>query len=300
MRQIVVDASMKEITPHGTPSFPLIIHDDDFAEFQEGFIPWHWHKEVQFSMVLSSRIEFQVEGEVITLSPGDGIFINRNVLHQIRPVEERTGTMFSLDFDESLVGGDASSVIHQTYVRNLTENPALKLVRLDGEGEWRKTALELLRRVHRVYSDEAYGQELQLKALVCSLWHELVSGVRPDLLQKPAASTRDNERVRAAVQFVMENYGDRITLGDIADSVHVSKSECCRSFQRVIRMSPVEFLLQTRIHEAARLLGVSSSPVTDLAAAVGFGDVSYFGKVFRQQMGCSPSEYRQGVLRRKV
>jgi AraC family transcriptional regulator, melibiose operon regulatory protein len=300
MRRIVVDASMKEITPHGTPGFPLVIHDDDFADFQEGFIPWHWHKEVQFSMVLSSLMEFHVESESITLGPGDGILINKNVLHHIRPVADRTGTMFSLDFDESLVGGDPSSLVHQKYVETLTENGALKLVRLDGDAYWQADATRILMQLREVYTQAEYGYELSLKALLCSLWHTVTGGIRPDLERALQVDTPDSERVRSAVQYIMENFGRSLTLGEIASSVHVSKSECCRSFRRVIKMSPVGFVLQTRVHEAAKLLGVSGQPISDLAASVGFNDVSYFGKVFRQQMGCSPRDYRRETLKRKV
>ena len=142
-----------------------------------------------------------------------------------------------------------------------------------------------------------FGYELQLKGLLCLIWHGLIRAIQNPLQNTLAEPTLDEQRIKIAVQFILEHYKSKITLGDIASSIHISKSECCRSFQRILKMSPIEFVLQTRVYEAAKLLSLQKKSISDVALNVGFNDISYFGKVFRQQFGCSPSDYRNKAHR---
>jgi two-component system response regulator YesN len=59
----------------------------------------------------------------------------------------------------------------------------------------------------------------------------------------------------------------------------------------------VDYLTSYRLSQAKRLLANPDMPVTDVAAAVGFDDPSYFTRVFRREEGLSPSEYRAAAQR---
>ncbi|WP_420465949.1 helix-turn-helix domain-containing protein [Panacagrimonas sp.] len=59
-----------------------------------------------------------------------------------------------------------------------------------------------------------------------------------------------------------------------------------------------QFVLEHRLTLATQALGDSSAAVTEVALACGFGDPSYFGRVFRRRFGCSPRQWRQSGCRR--
>jgi AraC-like DNA-binding protein len=40
------------------------------------------------------------------------------------------------------------------------------------------------------------------------------------------------------------------------------------------------------------LLRTTGRSITDIACSVGFNNISHFNRVFRKQIGCSPSQYR--------
>ena len=58
-------------------------------------------------------------------------------------------------------------------------------------------------------------------------------------------------------------------------------------------MTPVEYMRSYRLRKACQMLSGSREPVTQIAYACGLGSSSYFGKVFREQFGCTPAEYRK-------
>jgi AraC-like DNA-binding protein len=64
-------------------------------------------------------------------------------------------------------------------------------------------------------------------------------------------------------------------------------------FRREVGMTPISYLNRYRVNQAKQLLGEGEKSVTEIAMSVGFSDSSYFGRVFRRQVGVSPDAYRR-------
>ena len=58
-------------------------------------------------------------------------------------------------------------------------------------------------------------------------------------------------------------------------------------------MTATEYLNQYRVSVACDLLRESSAPVTAVAMDCGYGNISYFNRMFRRYMHCTPREYRE-------
>ncbi|MDF2959505.1 MAG: hypothetical protein K0S39_1240 [Paenibacillus sp.] len=85
-----------------------------------------------------------------------------------------------------------------------------------------------------------------------------------------------------------------IGLDDAAAIAGISKYHLCKIFQASLGVTPMSYVRHLRLEESARLLRHTGTAVTDIAALAGFSNVSYFGKVFRQVVGVSPSQFREG------
>ena len=83
----------------------------------------------------------------------------------------------------------------------------------------------------------------------------------------------------------MDNYGEAIDTAAIARSASVSQSECLRCFRATIDTTPIRYLREYRIEQAANRLANSQAFIADIAAACGFGDISYFSAPFYREMG---------------
>ncbi len=73
----------------------------------------------------------------------------------------------------------------------------------------------------------------------------------------------------------------------------VSAGESTRVVRATIDTTPIRYLRQYRIRQAARLLCHTEERISDIASRCGFQDMSYFTKSFREQLGCTPTEYRR-------
>ena len=98
--------------------------------------------------------------------------------------------------------------------------------------------------------------------------------------------------MRVFLQYIREHYAQAVTLEELAASAHVSKSECLRCFRQSLETTPYKYLSEFRLSKAAQLLRETDRPISEIAAEVGFQQLSHFGKCFREKAGCSPRAYR--------
>lgn len=95
----------------------------------------------------------------------------------------------------------------------------------------------------------------------------------------------------------MEDYLHRpLTLDDLAERVHLSRSHFCVVFRRYFDVSPMHYLMEQRLSRALVLLEDRALSIKQVADKVGFEDALYFSRQFRRHHGVSPSRYRQKAL----
>lgn len=71
-----------------------------------------------------------------------------------------------------------------------------------------------------------------------------------------------------------------------------SQEHVCRQTRRYLGLSPTQYVNRIRIQHAAMLLSGTTLPLSQLAAECGFENLSYFHRLFLQQYGTTPHNYR--------
>ncbi len=72
-----------------------------------------------------------------------------------------------------------------------------------------------------------------------------------------------------------------------------SHEHVCRQTRRYLGLSPTQYINRIRVQHAAMLLAGTDRSLSDLASYCGFENLSYFHRLFRQQYGTTPNNYRQ-------
>ena len=133
--------------------------------------------------------------------------------------------------------------------------------------------------------------EFQTRSLLGEIWLLLLEELKNTLLQH--VPTKNRDRLLTMLAFIQENYGEKLTLEEIADSAAVSTRECLRCFRTAIRQSPMEYLIEYRVQKAKKLLESTDLSITDIALQCGFNSNSYFTKLFHRICGKTPNAYRK-------
>ncbi|MDL2323058.1 response regulator [Bacteroidales bacterium OttesenSCG-928-A17] len=128
-----------------------------------------------------------------------------------------------------------------------------------------------------------------------SLRDTLREKYRNDFLLQPSQVTLvspDEKFLKKAVEVVEKNMDNSdLDIEKFASEVGVSRMQLYRKLEALTNMTVKEFIRDIRIKRAAQLLEQNKLTISEVIYQVGFRDLAYFRKCFREQYGCSPSEY---------
>ncbi len=108
-----------------------------------------------------------------------------------------------------------------------------------------------------------------------------------------AAGERDRRRAVEAAHWIDAHSDGEVDLESAAREAGLSAFHFLRSFAAVLGVTPHQYLVRSRLRRAARLLAEDERPITEIAFAVGFGDLSNFVRTFHRAAGVSPRAFRR-------
>lgn len=289
--QLKTDERQREVKDHGTFAFPVNPSMERLSAYERGAFIWHWHKEVELTLILSGQIRYQVNDRVYDLHAGDGLFCNANALHTGHRIDGQDCRYLAVTFHPRAVYGFEGSAVQREYVTPVLTDAALGSLAFRPGEPGADGILGALREIYELYKEPPAGYEMLLLEKLMRIWHfvYLLAGEKA-----PAPGQgRDIERLRRILSYIQGHYAEKITLEDIASRVSICKSECCRFFKKYMRESLFDYLLYYRVEMSLPLLAAGEKSVTEIAEQTGFSSPGYFARVFKAQMGCTPGNYRK-------
>jgi len=247
--------------------------------------PPHWHLAGEVIAPLQNGYEVTVGGDVLELSPRDILVISPSELHSINAPP--SGARYIINYAPDPLEQITDMVVLFSQLR------PYYLLREQDNPELSDQLLRLLRQIEAEYNDDAPYRE---GAILTSLINFFVRLGR-DAIAEDSGSGQPRQQ-RYTDQFIMVcNYinmhcTENLTLEGVAEYVGFSKYHFSRLFKKFVNTTFHEYLTTSRLLHAKKLLVDSSTPVTEIALHSGFNSVATFNRIFKSEMGCTPSEYR--------
>ncbi len=98
--------------------------------------------------------------------------------------------------------------------------------------------------------------------------------------------------VTNAVSYITKNFTEYITISQLAELSHMSKSNFYAAFKKQLGISPISYINHYRLSIAAEKLIESNLSINEIAFSVGINDSLYFSKLFKKKYGMAPGKYR--------
>lgn len=105
-------------------------------------------------------------------------------------------------------------------------------------------------------------------------------------------NTRYSQVIQKVIDSVEGSFHTNLTLNGLAQQLHVSPSYLSTLFKRETGQAFTEYLTQTRLAFAKKLLLETELPINNIAAECGILDNNYFARIFKAQEGMTPAQYR--------
>lgn len=97
---------------------------------------------------------------------------------------------------------------------------------------------------------------------------------------------------RQVDQYLENSFSKDVSLNDIADALGINRFSLCRRYSDMQGITIMEQLKRIRLAKAKRYLTSTGFRINEISKMCGFESPSYFGKIFKEETGLTPKEYR--------
>jgi ligand-binding sensor domain-containing protein/signal transduction histidine kinase/DNA-binding response OmpR family regulator len=112
-----------------------------------------------------------------------------------------------------------------------------------------------------------------------------------------ALNSPDEQFLEKAIQFIEDNIAEpTLNVEELGREIGMSRNTLYRKVKALTNQTVVEFIRSFRLKRAAQLLEQNKLQVNEIAYMVGFQDVDYFRKCFKEQFGHTPSDHAKRKL----
>ena len=291
---ILLDHQLQEQIPHDISAFPITFYCDELATLPNRAGPMHWHPYFEIATAQSGVLDYQVGQTHTILEPGDSIFVNQNMLHEIRQLSGTTPDHLPVIVFSGTVVAPKNSIVYQKYIQPILACDSLPFVVFRHDSSQWEEARRRILATYFAMQNQPDCYELTVQRNICYVLESIFRNF--DSLPKFKASRvqlNAQIRLQKMLSYIYENYAQTVTLADIAGAANISRSEAGRCFHSYLGCSPVEALIQYRLQTAQHLLQETTLTLQEISLACGFHSANYFSRQFRRRYGYSPGEKRR-------
>lgn len=249
----------------------------------------HSHHNYEMYFLVSGSRRYFIDDAIYDIEPGNLILIPKTVLHKTLAPSRGSHERYVVYFDDNsisslieTVGQDAFDRLIQSHCLNLTETASQAISH---------TLDAMYNEI--IFPDNYSG--LMLSELLNSI---LILALRSGTPKAPV-SEKNISKMQEIVHYINENLASPLSLREIASIAHMEATYFSKCFKAAVGEGFQEYLTKVRLRKAEQLLEHSRLSVSSIAEACGFSTSNYFGDVFRQRHGSSPSQYRKKIWAEK-
>lgn len=158
-----------EILPYNFKDYFVFIGTEKLSDHPNFCMFNHWHDETEIIVPLKGHMTYNINGDLIKLSPGKGVFVNSNQIHYGFS-DDSTDCVFIYALWHPMVLC-ATNEIENEYVNPITKNASIPYLRLDADTPWQKTILSDVSKMYEQLSDRA--APLMLQSRIFDIWHTI-------------------------------------------------------------------------------------------------------------------------------
>lgn len=290
--KIHIDETIRESVSHGNEKYPFAFYLDDIWEFDFHCADWHWHPELEFVYAKKGEVTASVGNSKFVLSPGNGVFINKQVVHRFES-SESTITPNIVFSPHLLVPKE--SLIFEKYIQPILSS-SMDYQIFSPDVSWQKEVLDILNTIFELQEKED-SCELQTVQLLLKIWNILYSNTNTMHIDSSSKTDiQEQARLQIMLQYIHENYQNCITLENLTQEISLSKSTVLNIFHKYVQMSPIDYAIHYKMKQAALLLETTENTVLSIAQTIGFDNVGYFCRKFKEIFKVTPSQYRKSKI----
>ena len=258
-----IKADFSENVKYDYPDFPIYIRRCPLSVFPNYAADSHWHDDIELIAILSGNMQYNVNGEIVTINEGEGILVNARQLHYGFSETKTECEFICILFHPVLLC--ASKMFETNFVKPFI-NSDIPYVHLSKDISWQKNMVK--------YISEMCDNRIKNTSPLCSqgyvhlLWNELIENTE---FVKDNQSNNDSKLsvLKNMMSYIHNSYKEKISLNEIASSGGVSKRTCENIFAKYLNKTPMEYVTDFRLRKSIEIMLNSDMSILEISIEVG-------------------------------
>ena len=261
----------------------------------------HNHECIQINYVYKGKAEHLLNNQIFEIIKGDIFVIPPYLPHRIIEPNDSCAEIIEFEFTPSFIDQDCNNIqntepfLDFAYIEPFLVSENFVRPRLNLIGKVQIEVEDMLNEALSEYNSKKPGYILLIRSLLLKLL-VLVGReftVYLENSENRPIYDRHRDAIISAVKHIDAHYTEDLSIDEVANEYRLSQSYFSYLFKSITSRTFTEYVNNCRISNALELLKNTDKKVIDISYDVGFNNVYHFNRIFKQQMGISPLEYRK-------
>lgn len=268
---------------------------------RQGVMPEHDQDFAELIVALDGHCINIINGVASFVLPGDIFVVLPGMPHEYRDMNDYRFCIIKFDYE--LLMHEAGDIKNLPGFQLLfVIEPHLKIEgKLESVPTLDADTLLYTEMTTKILERELSEKPPEYQTFAKHMFMSLVSLVSRRCIRKEGGvALRNANSAAIAASYMEKNFGNSITLDELARLTNYSRRHFTRLFREHFATSPMNYLNKIRMKNASHLLSTSNLSIADIAAKNGFSDSGFFSRSFKTYWGKTPGEYRAGFSGSKL
>lgn len=251
---------------------------------------WHYHEEIEFIYLGKGAGTLFVGDCIQPISENSCVLIGSNIPHYWLFDEEYLNEYKAIDcivihFKPNFLGNDFYQLQETKNLQNLILNSSRAMYLEECSSIFTNLFFNVCEQ----------SDILKITKLIESLYYFQKN--KPKLLisenYEVFNHSSDNKRMNDVINYIKDNYRNKVGLDALAELAKMTKNSFCRYFKQKTGKTPIQFVSELRVAHACRLLKSSDMNLKEISFESGFNSFVNFHKIFKSVTETSPKQYKK-------
>lgn len=255
--------------------------------------PMHKHNYVELQYVYQGSLTQIIDGKELTMRQGELMMLNQVISHEIKAAQEEDiiiNFIINPEFFQYIFSlADIDNVIF-SFIMNTIYSNATKGEYLYYKVSKQSSIAQNMEKIILELYEPSFTSSISIKLLVGLLLVQLVK--HSDDIEVYSVDNYEKKLSLDILKYIDECYVEG-SLAAISEQLNQPDYKICRIVKKYTGVTFKQLVQETRLNKAVDLLSRTQMAITEIMQNVGYENITYFYKIFKEKYTMTPNEYRK-------
>ncbi|MCU5395848.1 AraC family transcriptional regulator [Bacillus toyonensis] len=245
------------------------------------YIPPHWHRSIEISLVIYGDVFLYVNGQKKKVSAGEFIFVNSGDVHEFEKVENASCAVMML-------------IVSYEFLKELNADFDKYRFTLQASFVQKEKLQQIFYELKELVTNFDELSYIKMNSLIYEIVYILLRHCKDR--KKEDNDFQFGNKQKEIITYMYEHYDEKLKMKDVAKHFFVSEEHFSRMFKKSFGSNFISILTRYRLHKAYEDIISSTNSIQDIAVKHGFPNVKSFISQFKGKYGDTPLQYRKNII----